>query len=216
MSSPSSGIQKNGAHLTPEQMQSYRSRTLGVEELVLASRHLEGCAACRRALRSVMGAVALPEEVRMIPEPLHLSYEQITAYLDGTSPDVERTEAHLFLCASCSRELEDLRTFDSQLAVPAEEKAEIQAERVPLRERLGRLFAVPGLAGRLGFSCAAMIAGFVLLYRADLSTEFQAGSGGAAHVMRIGAEMHPGLSVGGILLVGLGAASLLYFLLRRR
>ena len=218
MGTRGSEIEEHGAHLTREQMQSYRVRTLGPEELALAGQHLSGCDACRRALRSVMGPIVLPEEVKAMPEPLHLTYAQITAYLDGKSglQEKERTEAHFFLCASCSRELEDLRRLDLQLAAPVVEQSEVKAEPIPLRQRLAQFFAVPGRSGQLGFASAAMIAGFVLLYRADLATESHVGVGGAAHVIRVGAELHPGLSLGGILLVGLGLGYLLYVLLKKR
>jgi len=45
--------------------------------------------------------------------PAHLRYEQLAAYADGSADAIDReiAESHASLCARCSVELEDLRTF---------------------------------------------------------------------------------------------------------
>ena len=45
--------------------------------------------------------------------PAHLQYEQLAAYADGSADAIDReiAESHASMCARCSAELEDLRTF---------------------------------------------------------------------------------------------------------
>ena len=113
-----------------------------------ADRHLSACGSCRRALLARVGPVRLPEELAEMQEPLHPSYEQITAYIDGalSGADKERVEGHTFICASCSREIADLKRLDARLAAP-EPKA-VKAEAKPsLGRRIAELFAGCGSTG---------------------------------------------------------------------
>ena len=111
MGSPTRTVNPDSPHLTEDQMRLYQERELATEDLRKADKHLTGCGRCRRNLLAQMGPVALPEDARQMPEPLHLSYEQIAGYLDGSLTAVQKrqAESHLFLCASCSRELEGLK-----------------------------------------------------------------------------------------------------------
>jgi predicted anti-sigma-YlaC factor YlaD len=217
MTTYSTNREPQAAHLSEDQMRRYRDRTLTIEERQAAGLHLGGCGACRRALLSRMGPVALPEEAASLPEPLHLSYEQITAYVDGklAPTDKDRAENHLFICGSCRREVEDIRLLDVQLASAVEEKAAVQ--RTPFLQRLARFFAAPGRGREFGLAFGAIIAGFFLLYGAGPAGQRGPESArGAARLMMSTAHAHPGLNVGGFLLVTLGLSYLAYSLWRRR
>ena len=52
----------------------------------------------------------------------HLSYEQMTAYVDAKSDDVDREiiESHVELCARCGAELGDLAAFAQMLSAETE------------------------------------------------------------------------------------------------
>jgi hypothetical protein len=54
--------------------------------------------------------------------PEHLSYEQMTAYVDAISDDVDReiVESHVELCDRCAAELGDLAAFAQIMSAEAE------------------------------------------------------------------------------------------------
>jgi hypothetical protein len=215
MSAQSKNGQAENAHLDEELMRKYQTHTLHGEELQLADRHLRLCGGCRRSLLARMGSVRLPEELADLPEPLHLSYEQITTYLDGalTGAEKESADAHLFLCASCSRELADLKRLDSQLA--AQEPVDLKARepRVSLAARIARFFAVPGRIREFGVAFGAIVLG-VLLFQAGHGTE--QGSKTAARLIHLGANEHAGLNLGGIVLITAGLGYMLFSFIRKR
>jgi Putative zinc-finger len=203
------------AHLNEEWIRKYQSKSLAAEELEAAGRHLSDCGSCRRVVLERMGPVRLPEELSELPEPLHLSYEQITAYIDDKlgGADRERVDAHTFICASCSREIEDLRKLDAMLAEP---EAEVKTEpaRVSLWERLAQAFRVPGAVPKFGMALGAVVLGVFLL----LPLKFGGGGGGGDidNLVRRAGSASPGLSFGGLALVVGGVLYIVYRLLRRR
>ncbi len=202
------------AHLNEEWIRKYQSKSLAVEELQAGGRHLSECGTCRRVLLSRMGPVRLPEELAEIPEALHLSYEQITAYIDGklNSAAAERVEAHTFICASCSREIADLRKLDAQLAEPALVK-EPPVPRGSLKERFAQFVRMPALAREFGLAFGAVVAGIFLL--------LPGGHGGgqgtnAVGLMHLGSSAHQGLNLGAYALVIAGLVYMVYRFWRRR
>lgn len=215
-------------HLTEEQMLLYQNRALAVEDLLSADRHLGSCGRCRRIMLARMGPVPLPREVEHISEPLHLSYEQIAKFLDGTLTAAEkaRAEAHFFLCAGCSRELEGLKRLDMQLvAAPASSPAQVQSPGqtskapavVPFTRRIAEFFAVPGRIRDFGLAFGAMAAGLLVMIQANYVTNpAVGGSRDAARLLMPDAHGHPGLGMGGIVLLFLGAGYLLYSLRRKK
>jgi len=219
----SNGLQ-NGraeqAHLNEEWISKYQSKSLGIEELQAASRHLSDCGNCRRVLLGRMGPIRLPEELAEMPEALHLSYEQITAYIDDklVGADKERIEAHTFICATCSREIEDLRKLDAHLAEPilAEPIREVKPEapKVSLWERMAQAFQLPGAMPKFGMALGAIIVGAVLL----IPGKFVGGGGGGQfdEMVRRTGTVSPGLSLGGMALVIGGVVYIVYRLRRRR
>jgi anti-sigma factor RsiW len=158
--------------------------------------------------------VQLPEEIAAMPEPLHLSYEQMTAYIDGGLGGAEKdmVESHTFLCTACSREIADLKRLDMQLAAPAEE-VKAAEPKMSLGQRIAEFFAVPGRVRELGLALGAIVAGLFL---------FQARSGTGAvspsstHLWHLGAGATSSLHLGGYALVIGGIAYIAYSLLRKR
>jgi hypothetical protein len=207
------GRSESGGHLNQELIEKYQSRNLALEELQAADRHLSGCGICRRALLARMGLVRLPEELAEIQEPLHLSYEQITAYIDRelSRADTERVEAHTFICASCSREVADLKRLDAQLTASEPVAAKVEA-KPSLGRRIANFFAVPGRARELGLAVGAIVVG-LFLFRAGKGSV--SGSPTATQIFLPGA--HASAShLGGYALLAAGMVYLVYVLFRKR
>jgi hypothetical protein len=203
------------AHLNEEWIRKYQSRSLAAEELEAAGRHLNDCGACRRVLLASMGAVRLPEELAELPEPLHLSYEQITAYIDGklAGADKERVETHSFICGSCSREIADLRKLDALLAEP-ESEVKTEPSRVSVWERMAQAFRMPGAMPKFGLALGAIVVGFFLL-----SPRGQTGGNWSPHYdwfRGMGAGAHEVLHLGAYALIIGGVVYIAYRLLGRR
>src|SRR4030095_13077417 len=82
-------------HLSSQQIERYGARTMPSTELLEASYHLAACASCRRLVgeaehiqsryESLRGALASEAH----SSPAHLVYEQLEAYIDGASDEVE-------------------------------------------------------------------------------------------------------------------------------
>jgi hypothetical protein len=201
-------------HLNQETIEKYQARKLAVEERRAADRHLRGCGSCRRVLLARMGPVRLPEELADLPEVLHLSYEQMTAYIDDalTAADKEGVDAHLFLCASCSREVAELKKLDAQLSASAVVRVAAPEPKIPLGRRIAQFFAVPGRAREFGVAFGVIVVGFLL---------FQAGNGSKGQssitsIIRSGTESNAGLHLGGYVLIAAGILYGVYSLLRKR
>lgn len=238
MGSPTRTVNPDSPHLTEDQMRLYQKRELATEDLRKADKHLMGCGRCRRNLLAQMGPVALPEDARQMSEPLHLGYEQIAGYLDGSLTAVQKrqAESHLFLCASCNRELDGLKRFDARMAAPpAKAQKAVQAAAkapptvhkavqpakapaaVPFTRRVAEFFRVPGRIRDFGLAFGAMAAGILVLIQANyVTTPGTGGSGDAARLLMPTVHGHPGLGMGGILLLFLGAGYLLYSLRRKK
>jgi hypothetical protein len=96
-------------HLTPDLAARYRSKALASDELIAVCDHLDACASCRREL-----------EARMLP-PLHATYEDLTAAIDG-SPALDIAE-HLDACAVCRGDLDQLRMARRSIAAAPRRRA---------------------------------------------------------------------------------------------
>jgi hypothetical protein len=202
------------AHLTDEWIGKYQAKSLAVEDLESASRHLNDCGTCRRVLLARMGPVRLPEELAEMPEDLHLSYEEIAGYIDGKldAAGRDQVEAHTFICTTCSSEIADLRRLDAQLAAPVA-AVRPEATRRSLGQRIAQLFQVPGMTRELILALGAIVAGIFLLLPAGPGRE----SGPYADTLtRLGADGRAGLHIGGYALVIGGVVYLLYRLWKRR
>lgn len=203
------------AHLSAEVMRKYQAHSLAVNELRTADRHLRDCGRCRRVLLARMGPLRMPEEVETLTGPLHLSYEQITAYIDGALENEEMAfvEAHTFLCPSCSREIADLRRLEARLVTAAVEVREGAPKR-SFTDRIVRFFGTPGHVRGVGLAFGAVVAGIFLLLQAGRGGS--EGSGTAARIVHPGAEMYTGMHLGGYVLVAAGITYLAYIVWRKR
>ena len=113
-------------HLTEQQVSAYVNRTLGVSALLQADDHLTECPECCERLQSVLqantgGTVAVNPvflELTAKGEDFHLSFEQLSAFVEAQLDEVDREiiTSHLADCANCLAEVEDLRAFQAELA----------------------------------------------------------------------------------------------------
>ena len=93
------------------------------EDLLAFDRHLAQCGECRDQLASEERATSLLSRVRSADAADgHLSYDQMTAYVDAKSDDIDReiVESHVELCARCAAELGDLAAFAQTMSADAE------------------------------------------------------------------------------------------------
>jgi anti-sigma factor RsiW len=124
-------------HVTAEQIEQYRSKGMPSEDLLAFDRHLAQCGECRKQLASGEQVTALLTGLAAASEaPEHLSYDQMTAYVDAKSGDLDReiVESHVELCARCAAELGDLAAFAQMIS------AEIEPE--PLKSHWKDLGAI--------------------------------------------------------------------------
>ncbi len=107
-------------HLTDEELDGYRGRTLPPRELLSADAHLHDCDSCHARYggdRSLADAFAFVRGLRAAgAEEFHPAFEQLAAYVDDELRVGERfaVAAHLEACAECDeqvRELEPLRAL---------------------------------------------------------------------------------------------------------
>ena len=103
------------SHPDAERLRLYASRELPVDDLLVVDDHLAVCAACREHLP--VGVPAIPWSAISLSASeevdAHLSYEQLVAWVAGSSSLDERdlVAQHLEDCAACSAEERDLRAF---------------------------------------------------------------------------------------------------------
>ena len=117
-------------HLSAQHLERYHERTMSPAELLTLYAHLARCAACRERVGEVEQMPDLFTSLRADlhraaeEEPDHLSYQQLEAYVDGQTSEVDReiVESHLALCPPCAEEVGDLRAFRSQMITEAGNK----------------------------------------------------------------------------------------------
>jgi anti-sigma factor RsiW len=107
-------------HLTAEQLDGYRRRSLPARELPAVSDHLAGCPACRASLSGLAASpdasiLALAEDEGAV---FHLTADEMMALCDSSAANDERLfgETHLRECARCRAEHETLSQFAAGLA----------------------------------------------------------------------------------------------------
>lgn len=109
-------------HLSREQLEKYRSRSLSPAELPAVDAHLAACGACQEQLAAEaplgdsIGLLQGIEEARSE----HLTFEQIDAWVDDTLDPVERemVAAHIGLCTSCARQLQSYQQAAPVMDIP--------------------------------------------------------------------------------------------------
>jgi len=102
-------------HPSDHLIEGYANRTLAPEDLLAVDDHVAGCDACR-SRAAVLAPVAAPlAELRsdLLPVESHLTDEQVGQYVGGglTAGEKAPLQAHLGACATCAREVEELRAW---------------------------------------------------------------------------------------------------------
>jgi anti-sigma factor RsiW len=117
-------------HLSPEQLRRYRQRRLPPAELLEVGDHLETCPRCRDAAVATEDLEAAYHSFQPEPEE-HLTYEQLSAYVDGElkDPELGRARSHLTACASCRTASNDLRVVQAEIEQEASEAASLERPR---------------------------------------------------------------------------------------
>jgi anti-sigma factor RsiW len=104
------------SHLTTEELKGFADRSLAPQALLRVDRHLARCPDCLSELQRAVAPPRLPAVLKEFEAPLHVTYEQLSSYLDR-SLDAElrpTLEGHLSICASCKAELDDLEAFEAR------------------------------------------------------------------------------------------------------
>ena len=117
-------------HLTTEILQAYVARTLGPEDLLRADGHLQKCDRCHGSITELKpmqeaAAVILSGACKAQADlDMHLSYEQMEAYVDGTIDDVahEIADVHTASCSFCLDQLNDLRELKESIGRQTDER----------------------------------------------------------------------------------------------
>lgn len=108
-------------HLSTETLERYRAQSLSPQERTMARVHALACSACHELLRRATDTHAALSSLRASfapafdEEPEHLTYERMTAYVDGQSDEVEREiiESHLAICDDCEADARDLYRYQA-------------------------------------------------------------------------------------------------------
>jgi Putative zinc-finger len=115
---------------------------MSAPQLLAAGDHLAICEACRKQVMDAIGApniyFSLRARLRLeaASNADHISYEQISGFVDGKLADVDRelVETHLEHCALCADEVTDLRSFHTTMTTPP--VTPIATETSGIREKL--------------------------------------------------------------------------------
>ena len=215
----------NLIHLTEEELRSYAKRTLPTNGLVRTDRHLASCASCRQKLRELGSEVSLPADVPAIDAPLHLTFEQMTAFIDGqaSGTERERVETHALICKQCAQELKGLQAFEVTFAQqPAAAAAKVERRvvaavpRPGIAEWLAQFFAAPQRMRYVGVSLCLILFGYLTMSNGHGESGMtQYGGASMRVVTEGGASGHPVVFLGGILLIAAGIVGVLYGMFKK-
>ena len=158
------------SHLSEDQISRYRNRKLEPSELLSADSHLSRCDSCHgRLLQSPdvderAGGAAWAFANAVAPDVTHLSFEQLSAFVDGRIGDIDReiVESHVDICSGCESELSDLRQLRSvmQTAKPPVERASFK--RTGFRAMFENLRPFPAFGFLLLMFAVAAIVAFAI------------------------------------------------------
>jgi len=111
-------------HLTEEELTTYRKRGMSPSVLLEADDHLAGCPDCRNSLNLMEkdgpGSAALWRALTG-SDPAgskHLVHDELVAFAEDnwSRTDRQRVIEHLRVCAECSNDADDLKSFRDNLA----------------------------------------------------------------------------------------------------
>jgi hypothetical protein len=131
---------KKAEHLSEEQFNRYRHRTLAPAELLEVDRHIAQCEACLARLWRESDAIPPLRDLRsQLSE--HLDYDRIVACAEGASSGP--CARHMEECELCRAEVDVLRDFRAQLTSARRSPAVIA---MPLPSKPRRISALAALA----------------------------------------------------------------------
>jgi hypothetical protein len=152
-------------HLSAEQINRYRARTLAAREFIDLDEHLRLCTDCRAQIynpEAIHTAFqALRARLQSTPdESEHLSYEEKRAFIKEESDALgqELVENHIEVCPQCADELESFRQFAAMM------DADRGGEPTPSASFWEKALAVMGLsAGQPRLIWAGLAAAILVL-----------------------------------------------------
>jgi hypothetical protein len=114
-------------HLSHGQLEKYISRNLSPDQLLEVDDHLAGCPECMQGMKAAqqISIDSLENVLMSAGVPDHLTYEQLSGYVDGSLTDADReiVDLHGDVCRQCSVEIENLKVLRSALAADREASA---------------------------------------------------------------------------------------------
>jgi hypothetical protein len=113
-------------HLTDSELELYRKRDMPSERLLVANSHLSSCDECYRrygAENEIGAAFTILQDLQSINELEfeHLSFEQLSDYVDNNLPEKGRAEItlHVQECSACEIRLKELAALKPLVVTPA-------------------------------------------------------------------------------------------------
>ncbi len=196
-------------HLTVQELEGFRNHTSAPQQLLRADRHLADCPECRRRLRAAGPPPPVPSLALDGEAPVHATYEQITAYIDGAQQpaELEWMEYHLQACAQCASEVKDLQQFDARMTAEAAVEPARKAAESGWRQRFAAFFATPQRPAFAIVSLSLLVIGLVTIARVQVANP----SAAESHIVLT--HFAPGdakLFYGGLILAALGLAGVWY------
>ena len=198
-------------HLNEDEPKGYGGGALTVSALLDADRHLAECDACRYQLRQTVPPPRLPAAAIAMGDPVHLTYEQMTAHLDERLTEAELTavENHRSICRRCAQELAALHNFDarvaSEFAVAAKPASQLDSDLIgdPIRQPNRRARWVASMRARFvarpprlrfaGAGIGLMALGVFTLLQSGAPGDHGPVARLSANVVTASAAMHPHL-----------------------
>ena len=175
-----------------------------------------------------MAAPVLPGFVLEMEEPVHLSYEEMSGYVDATvsAEARERMDQHAAICRSCAKELKELQGFDARMGLELNAAPVAAAVQVEERESwFAKMMAgwtdfvaAPRRLRLAGAGVALMLFGVfsVLQFQVPGASDAErSGSHRLAHVAVVSAATHPNVFYGGFVIAAAGVMALLYGLRKK-
>lgn len=122
-------------HLTDQQAEQFRRRTMSPEERLICDRHVATCQSClERVFGAQHGDVAIARLSEAFlssrDEPFHLSQNDLKSYVAGLMDEADRTifGSHLEVCPDCLSQAEALSSSpNSKHVVPATEASPVRS-----------------------------------------------------------------------------------------
>jgi hypothetical protein len=172
-------------HLSEEQAERYRARTLSPAEKLVVARHLAACDECNQRLNPINQSPARLADLRRNLRPRaretlhHLDYPLMEAYTDKRADaiDQEIVESHIELCTDCAAELQELQTLAVTMQQTATRKEAVKPPAPSLWTRFigwiglssgGSALSVAGAAAAVAL-LAVVGVGVFMIYRSGLT-----------------------------------------------